>query len=322
MAVNSASCYHACNDALAVGCSDGTVKIWDYNSMDLRSYASKTRENVPPTTTITHRSSLGLVPFLRTRSKDKVMKVYLDHNDGTLLHMATSTEKGEANVWDVLKGEILLTIDAAKIHRSALQRSNKESNPQITSLMLFRNTLVCGTSNGFIRVFDLRSGCLTHRLAGHPESVVKTDTKGRVLWSAGKEGTMRWWGGKTAKVLPKSALCEGGISALEMDETVVVAGYEQRGMEAWDVRTQQALCSFSSSEHGGFKSLQFDSRKIISVSTTGKAAMWRWNSMNPVKWFQPPATSTHFVSARFNRNNVVLGTDCGELVNYDRMWAS
>lgn len=102
------------------------------------------------------------------------------------------------------------------------------------------------------------------------DAVLNTDTKGRVLWSAGREGTVRWWGGKTAKVLSKSAVCAGGISALEMDETVVVAGYAQQGMEAWDVRTQQSLCTFSSSEHGGVKALQFDSRKLVTVSSTGK----------------------------------------------------
>jgi hypothetical protein len=90
------------------------------------------------------------------------------------------------------------------------------------------------------------------------------------LWSAGKEGSVRWWGGKTAKVLNRSGICEGDISALEMDETVVVAGYDKQGMEAWDVRTQQSLCTFSSAEHGGIKSLQFDSRKIVTVSNTGK----------------------------------------------------
>lgn len=100
--------------------------------------------------------------------------------------------------------------------------------------------------------------------------MINTDTKGRVLWSAGREGTVRWWGGKTAKILEKSALCDGEISALEMDETVVVAGYSKQGMESWDVRTQQPLCTFSSMLHGGVKSLQFDSRKIVTVSSTGK----------------------------------------------------
>lgn len=55
-----------------------------------------------------------------------------------------------------------------------------------------------------------------------------------------------------------------------MDETVVVAGYSEQGMEAWDVRTQQSLCTFSNHEHGGVKSLQFDNRKLVSVSSTGK----------------------------------------------------
>lgn len=169
---NSATCFHACNDALAVGCSDGTVRVWDFATVDSRWYDTTAQVSASSTATISHRSSLGMVPFIRTRSRERVTNVRIDHNDGTFLHLATSTEKGEANVWDVTKGEILVTIPAAKIHKSALPRSQRDANPQITSLMLFRNTLVCGTSLGFIRVFDLRSGRLTHRLAGHPGTLL------------------------------------------------------------------------------------------------------------------------------------------------------
>lgn len=165
---SGASCYHACNDALAVGGTDGSVRVWDFALMDNRTFDSSPQVNAAPTATISHRSTLGMVPFIRTRSRDKVTNVHIDHNDGTFLHLATSTEKGEANVWDVTKGEVIVSIPASKIHKSALPRSQRDATPQITSLMLFRNTLVCGTSLGFIRVFDLRSSRLTHRLAGHP----------------------------------------------------------------------------------------------------------------------------------------------------------
>lgn len=163
-----ASCYHICNEALAVGCNDGTVRLWDFAAIENSSFDPSPTINAAPTATISHRSSLGMVPFIRTRSRDKVVNVRVDHSDRTFMHLATSTEKGEANVWDVTKGEIIVSIPASKIHKSALPRSQRDANPQITSLMLFRNTLVCGTSCGFIRVFDLRSSRLTHRLAGHP----------------------------------------------------------------------------------------------------------------------------------------------------------
>ncbi|RMX63644.1 hypothetical protein DD238_006281 [Peronospora effusa] len=300
----NASCYDVCDEALAVGCSDGAVKVWSFSALESRNLDTTPLVNASPTMSISHRSSLGMVPFIRTRAKDKVVKVRVDHNDGTFLHLATSTEKGEANVWDVTKGEIIVSISSSKIHKSMLPRSQRETCPQITSLMLLRNTLVCGTSCGLIRVFDLRSSRLTHRLAGHP---------------AGNEGSVRWWGGKSAKILSKSALCEGAISALEMDETVVVAGYSDQGMEAWDVRTQQSLCTFSNHEHGGVKALQFDNRKLVSVSSTGKAALWRWYEPNPVRWFKPPNPSARFISTKFNDRHLVFGTDCGELVDYDRL---
>lgn len=65
-------------------------------------------------------------------------------------------------------------------------------------------------------------------------------------------------------------MCEGTVLVLEMDDTVVVAGYSDQGMEAWDVQTQQSLCTFINHEHGGVKALQFDNRKIASMSSTGK----------------------------------------------------
>jgi len=172
MTHTGASCYDACNEALAVGCADGGVKVWSFSSIDgRRDVDANTLVNVAPTASISHRSSLGMMPFIRTRSKDKVTCVRLDDNDGSYLHLATSTEKGEANVWDVAKGEIIISIPASKIHKSTLPRSQREANPQITSLMLIRNTLVCGTSCGLIRVFDMRSSRLTHRLAGHPGKI-------------------------------------------------------------------------------------------------------------------------------------------------------
>ncbi|CAH0514323.1 unnamed protein product [Peronospora belbahrii] len=275
MMQTNASCYDVCDEALAVGCTDGAVKIWSFTSLESRNLDTTPLVNASPTTSLSHRSSLGMVPFIRTRAKDKVVKVELTTMMALSLHLATSTEKGESEL--------------------------------------------CGTSCGLIRVFDLRSCRLTHRLAGHPGAVINADTKGRVLWSAGTEGTVRWWGGKSAKILAKSALCEGTISALEMDETVVVAGYSDQGMEAWDVRTQQSLCTFSNHEHGGVKALQFDNRKLVSVSSTGKAALWRWYEPNPMRWFKPPYPSARFVSTKFNDRHLVFGTDCGELVDYDRL---
>jgi WD40 repeat protein len=168
MTQTNASCYDVCDEALAVGCTDGAVKIWSFSSLESRNLDTTSFVNATPTSSISHRSSLGMVPFIRTRAKDKVVNVRIDHNDGTFLHLATSTEKGEANVWDVTKGEIIVSIPSSKIHKSMLPRSQRETCPQITSLMLLRNTLVCGTSCGLIRVFDLRSSRLTHRLAGHP----------------------------------------------------------------------------------------------------------------------------------------------------------
>jgi WD40 repeat protein len=168
---SNASCYHACNEALAIGSTDGTVKLWDLNTIRDHRVLNADLDpmiNMAPTKTVSHRAPLGMMPFIRTRLKERIINVHVDNSKGSHFHLATATEKGEAFVWDVHKAEPILSLSSNKIHKSALSRASKEKTPHVTSLMLFRTTLVCGTSCGFIRVFDLRSGKLTHRLAGHP----------------------------------------------------------------------------------------------------------------------------------------------------------
>jgi hypothetical protein len=129
-----------------------------------------------------------------------------------------------------------------------------------------------------------------------------------VLWTAGKEGSVRWWGGKMGKVCIKSPLCGGSISAFEMDETVVVAGYDGRGMQAWDVGTQQPLCTFRDGKWGGIIALQFDKRKVLSLSKCGHVSLWRWYSMYPHFTFPPPRDGSSYTSFAFDEKYLILGT--------------
>ncbi|ETV95249.1 hypothetical protein H310_11155 [Aphanomyces invadans] len=320
IALASAACFDVCSTALAIGTVDGTVKVWDFATwLSRMSEASASSLNprlmiIPPTTTLALRSHMNLTSFLRTRSSQthRITQVKIDVSDGAFLQAAATTDKGDVHVWDATKSEIVLSLGPERIHTSTLPRMARESRPQVTSLMLIRNTLVCGTSAGFVRIFDLRNGKLTHRLSGHPDAILKTGTKGRVLWTAGTDGSIRWWGGKSAKVCPKSALCRGRVSALEMDETAVVAGFEDGGLQAWDVRTQQPLCTFASSSIG-VSSVQFDKRKLITVSKDGIACVWRWYSMYPHGVF--PA-KFKYTSVCFDQKHLVLGTTAGVAAVY------
>ncbi|KAF0690386.1 Aste57867_18221 [Aphanomyces stellatus] len=320
VALASAVCFDICSTALAIGTLDGTVKVWDLATWinKSKSPSSSAATIIPPTTTLTMRSHLNLAPFLRTRSNHayKITAVKVDLSEGSFLQAAATTEKGDIHVWDATKGEIILSLPPDRIHTSALPRAARLSRPQVTSMMLFRNTLVCGTSCGFVRIFDLRNGKLTHRISGHPDAILKTDTKGRVLWTAGKDGSVRWWGGKTAKVCPKSALCRGTVGALEMDETAVVAAYELGGMQAWDVRTQQPLSSFASAAVGGLAALQFDKRKLVTISSAGDATLWRWYSMYPHFTFPRQHDHHSYTALCFDEKHLVLGTDAGRALVY------
>ncbi|OQR92419.1 hypothetical protein ACHHYP_03714 [Achlya hypogyna] len=309
-----ATCFDTCAKMLVVGTSDGTIKAWDLAAFVATSKAGTVVRALAFSATLAPRSHIGLAPFLPTRSnqRHKPVRVKVDVTEGSFIHVAAAYEKGDVSVWNATKGELTTSLPVESIHKSTLPRANRTSDRTVTSLMLFRNTLVCGTSVGLVRVFDTRDARLSHRISGHPDAITKTLTRGRVLWSAGKDGSVRWWGGKSPKVLPKSLLCSGPVSHLEMDESVVVAAYEDKGMQAWDVRTQQPLATFGTAT--GIATVHLDKRKLVTISQAGGVAqMWRWFEMYPVFTFP---TTHHHVSLACDDRTLVLGTADGAALLY------
>ena len=144
------------------------------------------------------------------------------------------------------------------------------------------------------------------------------------MWSGGADGSVRWWGGKTAKVMQKSPLCEGSVSALAIDDTVLVAGYAVRGMTAYDTRSQTPLCTFSNGAYGGFESVQFDRTKLLTVSKQGQAALWRWTQhQKPHLVFSPDNEEPmEFTSGHFSEHSLILGGTSGVGYAYatDLLW--
>ncbi|EQC30291.1 hypothetical protein SDRG_11868 [Saprolegnia diclina VS20] len=307
-----ATCFDTCAKMLVIGASDGTVKTWDLAAAVTAKTTSPVR-GLAPTSTLAPRSHIGLAPFLPTRAnqRHKPVKVQVDVSEGSFVFVAATYEKGDVSVWNATKAELTTSLSVDSIHKSTLPRAARTPAPQVTSLMLFRNTLVCGTSVGLVRVFDTRDARLSHRISGHPDAIVKTLTRGRVLWSAGRDGSVRWWGGKSPKVLPKSLLCEGPVSHLEMDESVVVAAYGTKGMQAWDVRTQQPLTTFGATD--GVDSVVFDKRKLVSLSPQGVVHVWRWFGLYPVHTFP---TQHVYTAVAHDERHLVLGTTDGAAVLY------
>ena len=63
---------------------------------------------------------------------------------------------------------------------------------------------------------------------------------------------------------------------MEVCEDIIVVGYGKQGMCVWDMKFQQHLLTFRNRQHEGFASLCVDTTKILSLSTSGEIAFWRW----------------------------------------------
>ena len=116
IAVPSASAYDIQDDVVAVGCPDGTVKLWD-----LRSYGvgweplrGGGATKLPHTVSLSTRTGLAIPPFLKSRSSLRVTKVCATTHRDYGLRAVGATANGAVTVWDAEKSQVLMQLSSDK----------------------------------------------------------------------------------------------------------------------------------------------------------------------------------------------------------------
>lgn len=182
----SVRCLQVDDDIVATGSMDASIRLWDLSKADYsphenqideesedHNFVSSNTEDPPPAP---HPSSMQDCPLFSLEAH--VAEV-------TALHFKSDTlVSGSADKtlrqWDLVKGRCVQTLDvlwAAAQASSSIGSSDHQwrttgrvpdaSADFVGALQCFDAALACGTADGMVRLWDLRSGQVHRSLVGH-----------------------------------------------------------------------------------------------------------------------------------------------------------
>ena len=201
--LSSVRCLQVEDNLVATGSMDATVKIWDLDRMEYPTPLSSQAETEDDSDqTPDDESTAGDSPAhskIPTGTQDCLQHTLESHvAEVTALHFRGNTlVSGSADKtlrqWDLVKGRCVQTLDvlwaAAQVSSGNQHYNNTNSawrsNPRapdssadfVGALQCFDAALACGTADGMVRLWDLRSGQMHRSLIGHtgPVSCLQFD---------------------------------------------------------------------------------------------------------------------------------------------------
>ncbi|KAF2273497.1 mitochondrial division protein-like protein 1 [Westerdykella ornata] len=216
--LSSVRCLQVEDNIVATGSMDATIRLWDlskaeYAPLDHRTHgrdddddglAFENSSDAPPPPPPTIMQDCPLFCL-----ESHVAEVTALHFKGNTL-VSGSADK-TLRQWDLVKGRCVQTLDVLWAAAQATAALNTNANDPwrqtgrvtdasadfVGALQVFDAALACGTADGMVRLWDLRSGQVHRSLVGHT----------------------------------------GPVTALQFDDVHLVTGSLDRSIRIWDLRT-------------------------------------------------------------------------------------
>ncbi|KAL9091851.1 MAG: hypothetical protein Q9159_001223 [Coniocarpon cinnabarinum] len=231
--LSSVRCLQVEENFVATGSMDATVRLWDLNQAEYAVPPSEKRINKRHAKSIVDEDGNPRTPRSSDDEEDfasapnspppsnmrdcathtlsahvaEITALHF-HNNGLITGSADKTLRQ----WDLEKGRCIQTLDvlwaaaqASATHGSSMSTAGLRSRAAgadseadfVGAVQCFDAALACGTADGMVRLWDLRSGMVHRSLVGHT----------------------------------------GPVTCLQFDETHLVTGSADRSIRIWDLRT-------------------------------------------------------------------------------------
>ncbi|KAL8807924.1 MAG: hypothetical protein Q9182_000390 [Xanthomendoza sp. 2 TL-2023] len=210
----SVRCLQVEDNIVATGSMDASIRLWDLSKADYSPPQGNkttksnedTEDDIGDEPTVEHPSSMRDCPLFSLEAH--VDEVTALHFRGDTL-VSGSADK-TLRQWDLVKGRCVQTLDVlwAAAQATATMNSSdgrwrttgrlpEASADFVGALQCFDAALACGTADGMVRLWDLRSGQVHRSLVGHT----------------------------------------GPVTCLQFDDVHLVTGSLDRSIRIWDLRT-------------------------------------------------------------------------------------
>ncbi|KAA8899403.1 WD40-repeat-containing domain protein [Sphaerosporella brunnea] len=202
----SVRCLQVEDNIVATGSADASIKLWDLSKAESYRYQTtaddeeKGSKHIAPSMAECHILTLD-------SHIDEVTALYFQ---GDML--VSGSEDKTLRQWDLEKGRCVQTLDVLWAAAQSSMDEGKWRTPGgrtangdfVGALQCFDAALACGTADGMVRLWDLRSGQVHRSLVGHT----------------------------------------GPVTALQFDDVHLVTGSLDRSIRIWDLRTGTIFDAF------------------------------------------------------------------------------
>lgn len=140
--------------------------------------------------------------------------------------------------------------------------------------------LITGDHENLIKLWDVYTGELITKLAGHTDWVysLKLSDDNNLLYSGGFDGTVRVWDLKTQKNITTLKEHKDGIVCIDLskDGKYLVSAGMDKSIIVWDLQEKKVAYTINDAHDSSILDIKFleGSKKIISAGSDNKIKIW------------------------------------------------
>ncbi|KAL8733667.1 MAG: hypothetical protein Q9181_003504 [Wetmoreana brouardii] len=272
----SVRCLQVEDNIVATGSMDASIRLWDLSKADYSprqprftkstEAADKDDDDIDPEQPPPpHHSSMQDCPLFTLEAHvDEVTALHF-RNDTLVSGSADKTLRQ----WDLVKGRCVQTLDVlwAAAQASATLNSNDgqwrstgrlpdASADFVGALQCFDAALACGTADGMVRLWDLRSGQVHRSLVGHTGPVTCLQFDDMHLVTGSLDRSIRIWDLRTGSIFDAYAY-DNPVTSMMFDSRRIVAAagedvvkiYDKTDGRQWDCGAGVAAAEEEDSGH-------------------------------------------------------------------------
>ncbi|KAL8948371.1 MAG: hypothetical protein Q9222_005442 [Ikaeria aurantiellina] len=248
----SVRCLQVEDSIVATGSMDASIRLWDLSKADYSARENNSTEDSHDTeedamneeqrSPTSYPSSLHDCPLFSLEAH--VDEVTALHFRGDTL-VSGSTDK-TLRQWDLVKGRCVQTLDVlwAAAQASATMNSSDgqwrttgrvpdSSADFVGALQCFDAALACGTADGMVRLWDLRSGQVHRSLVGHTGPVTCLQFDDVHLVTGSLDRSIRIWDLRTGSIYDAYAY-DNPVTSMMFDSRRIVAAAGENVAKVYD----------------------------------------------------------------------------------------